>query len=88
MLNSTRIISIPRLITEKLVKKYPTLSPVELKVSALLSLNLTSKEIAEITERSIRTVEFTRNSIRKKMNCKPGSNLVNHIISVVNDSDK
>jgi DNA-binding CsgD family transcriptional regulator len=80
MIKSSKIISVPQIITEKLVRKYPQLSSVELKVSALLSLNLSSREIAELTGRNIRTIEFTRNNIRKKMMCKPGENLVNHII--------
>jgi DNA-binding CsgD family transcriptional regulator len=85
MIKSTQFISVPQAITEKLLRKYSNLSSVELKVSALLSLNLSSREIAEITGRSIRTIEFTRNSIRKKMNCKQGENLVNHIILDINE---
>ena len=85
MKNLNKVISIPFGITQKLVKKYPDLTPVELKVSALLSLNLSSREIADITRRSIRTIEFTRNNIRKKMKCKPGESLVNHIITAIND---
>ena len=80
-----KIVSIPTGITKKLLDKYPSLSPAELKVSALLSLNLTSREIAKITGRSIRTVEYTRNNIRKKMKCKPGESLVNRIITAIND---
>jgi DNA-binding CsgD family transcriptional regulator len=85
MSRSINIISVPKAIAEKLLSKYPNLTKSELKVSALLSLNLTTREIAEITERSIRTVEYTRNNIRKKMNCKPGESLVNHIILSVNE---
>jgi DNA-binding CsgD family transcriptional regulator len=85
MPGTTNIISIPKSIAENLVRKYPNLTKTELKVSALLSLNLTSREIANITGRSIRTVEYTRNNIRKKMNCKPGESLVNHIILAVNE---
>jgi DNA-binding CsgD family transcriptional regulator len=85
MTKSTQFISVPQVITEKLLRKYANLSSVELKVSALLSLNLSSREIAEITGRSIRTIEFTRNSIRKKMNCKQGENLVSHIILDINE---
>jgi FixJ family two-component response regulator len=84
MTKTSNIISVPQIIMEKLLKKYPTLSSTELKVSALLSLNLSSREIAKITGRSIRTVEFTRNNLRKKMNCVPGENLVNHIILDIN----
>ena len=85
MKKENNVVSIPPALTQKLVKKYPSLSPVELKVSALLALNLSSREIANITGRSIRTIEYTRNNIRKKMNCSSGEYLVNHIIASIND---
>lgn len=85
MSRATKVISIPQAINQKLVRKYPNLSPVELKVAALLSLNLSSREVANITGRSIRTIEFTRSSIRKKVDCPSGGNLVNHLILAIND---
>ncbi len=66
---------------KSLLAAYPDLSPAELKLCAYLRLNMHTKEIAEIVNRSVRTVENLRNSIRKKMDLKPNDNLVSHLIS-------
>lgn len=67
-------------LNKLLLKKYPNLSLTELKICALLVLNISSKEIGELTSRSVRTIEFTRLSIRKKMNLPTDENLVKHLI--------
>jgi len=69
-------------ITRKLVQDYPNLSLAEIRVCTYLRMNMTSNRIAKITERSVRTIEFTRNRIRKKMNLKPDENLTKHILSL------
>lgn len=66
----------------KIISGYPALSPVELRIVALLHLNLTTKEIAEIMQRSIKTIENTRGIIRKKMNLEKGANLTSFILSI------
>lgn len=83
--NNKPIITIPQGLQKLLIIKYPNLSPTELKISALISFNLTSKTIAEITGRNIRTIEYTRNNIRKKMNLQPEDSLVNHLILIANE---
>ena len=65
-----------------ILEKFPDLTSTELKICALLRLNLSTKEIAQITNRSIRTIDFTRNNIRKKMNLSPTDILHVHLISV------
>jgi tetratricopeptide (TPR) repeat protein len=50
-----------------LKEKYPELAPAEMKVCALLRLNLNSKDIASITHKTTRSVETIRTNIRKKM---------------------
>lgn len=49
-----------------LTRMAPELSPVEQRLCALLASNLTTKEIAEITNRSVRTIETMIYRIRKK----------------------
>jgi DNA-binding CsgD family transcriptional regulator len=78
------IVPVPLKTSQLLLEKYPDLSPTEVKVGALLSLNMSSRNIAEITKRSVRTVEFTRNNIRKKMDLQHSDNLVNHLILLAN----
>lgn len=65
----------------KIVANYPDLSPVELRIVSLLRLNLTTKEIAEILQRSIKTVENNRVLIRKKMNLDREVNLTSFILA-------
>jgi tetratricopeptide (TPR) repeat protein len=64
-----------------LLKKYPDLSPVELKLCAYLRLNPSTKDLALISNRSLRTIESTRTNIRKKMNLTAKENLVTHLLS-------
>lgn len=83
--NNKPIITIPLGLPQLLLEKYPELSPTELKVSSLLSFNLTSKTIADITGRNIRTIEYTRYKIRKKMNLNTHENLISHLILLTNE---
>jgi DNA-binding CsgD family transcriptional regulator len=48
-------------------------------------LNNSSKEIGELTSRSVRTIEFTRLNIRKKMNLPTDENLVKHLILITEE---
>jgi tetratricopeptide (TPR) repeat protein len=66
----------------KLKRKYEDLSQNELRVCALLRLNLSSKQIADITGRSVRSVESTRTTIRKKMGLTMQDNLFEAISAV------
>jgi tetratricopeptide (TPR) repeat protein len=52
---------------DNLLKNFPNLTPNELRLSALLKLNLTSKEISELTGQQITTVETARIRLRKKL---------------------
>ncbi len=52
---------------KKLKAKYPNLSNTDLKVCAYLQLNLSSKEIAQLMNISVRGVEISRYRLRKKM---------------------
>jgi len=60
----------------------PSLSPTEIKICALLRLNLNTKDIATLTSRSVRTIENTRQSIRKKLSLETDTNLVNYLYDI------
>ncbi len=61
-------------------KLYPGLSPAEEKLCAFLRLNMSSKEIAAITQQSIKSVEVARARLRKKLSLtNTTSNLVTHL---------
>lgn len=66
----------------RLLVQYPDLSPAESRLCAMLKLQLSSKEIAEFTGRSVRTIEFTRLKIRQKMNLDSGANLIQHLMKI------
>lgn len=53
---------------EKLLKKFPQLTPSEQKLCAFLRLNMTTKDISELTGQSISTLETARYRLRKKLN--------------------
>ena len=67
---------------EKLLGTYPELKPSELKLCSYLRLNLSTKELAEILNKSVRTIENARFSIRKKMGLGPEDNLVGKLIAL------
>lgn len=53
---------------EKLIQKYPNLSPNEQRLCAFLRLNMTTKEISELTGQRTGTLEIARSRLRKKLN--------------------
>jgi len=63
----------------RLANDYPKLSPTELKVCALLKVNLSNKEIANLLSVSLRNVESHRYSIRKKMELPSETNLAAYL---------
>ena len=66
--------------TQKLLKKYPTLSPAELKLASFLRLELSTKEIASITFLASTSIKTSRNRLRKKLNLSFTENLTTFLI--------
>ena len=60
---------------------YPYLTASDLKLCAYLRLNLTSKEIAQIMNITIKGVELGRHRLRKKLGIQPEVNLVNYLLN-------
>ena len=52
---------------EKLISQFPDLSPNEQKICAFLRLNMTTKEISDLTGQRIHTLEVERTRLRKKL---------------------
>lgn len=65
---------------ENLLKKYPKLTPKDLRLCAYLKMNHTTKEIAPLMGISIRGVEIHRYRLRKKLNIDSSQNLSNYLI--------
>ena len=67
----------------KKLKDYcPAITQSELKLAAYLRLNLSSKEIAQLMNISIRGVETSRYRLRKKLDVPNESNLTDFLASV------
>ncbi len=67
-----------------LKQKHPNITPTELKLSAYLNMNLSSKEIAQLMNISLRGVEISRYRLRKKLEIPTELSLFDYMMSVVN----
>jgi ligand-binding sensor domain-containing protein/DNA-binding CsgD family transcriptional regulator len=67
---------------KKLKEQYPSLTTSDLKLAAYLRLNLSSKEIAQLMNISIRGVETSRYRLRKKLDLANDMNLFDHLINI------
>ena len=65
-----------------LKEKYPTITPNELKLSAYLRMNLSTKEIAQLMNISVRGVEISRYRLRKKLGISSDVNLFDFLIAI------
>lgn len=68
---------------QKLKSAYPDLSSTDMKVCAYLKMNLSSKEIAQLLNISLKGVEIARYRLRKKLRLHPDVNLTAFINEVV-----
>lgn len=60
---------------KKMKEAYPTLTPHELKMCAYLRLNMTTKDITQMLNISVRGVEISRYRLRKKLGLDSETNL-------------
>ncbi|WP_019943900.1 ligand-binding sensor domain-containing protein [Dyadobacter beijingensis] len=71
-----------------LKEKYPNLTANELKMSAYLRMNLSSKEIAQLMNISLRGVEVSRYRLRKKLQLPTEVNMFNFFLGFHFDESK
>lgn len=62
--------------------RYPTLTATDLRFCAFLRLNLSTKDIAQMTNLTIRGVEAARYRLRKKLGIPDGTGLVDFLIDL------
>ncbi len=67
---------------KKLRENYPDLTPSDLRLCALLRMNLSSKEIAPLLGVSVRGIENHRYRIRKRLNLENDQNLTDFILGL------
>ncbi len=66
----------------ELKAKHPGITPNELKLSAYLRMNLSTKEIAQLMNISVRGVEISRYRLRKKLELPTETSLFDYLIGV------
>jgi len=67
---------------EILIKLHPDLTPNEVKLCTFLRLDMSSKEISEITNQSVRALETARSRMRKKLGLQRSDNLVQYLFDI------
>lgn len=67
---------------KKIKKLHPELTPNDLRLSAYLRLNLSSKEIAPLLNISVRSVEVKRYRLRKKIDLSHEKSLTDYILGL------
>ena len=63
-----------------LKERYPDLTPGDLRLCALLRLNMPTKDMARMQNLSVRGIEAARYRLRKKLNLPEGQSLVDFMI--------
>jgi tetratricopeptide (TPR) repeat protein len=67
---------------KKVLDIAPDLTPNEIKICAYLRLNISTKEIAALTNKSIGTIDNARSNIRKKLKIDNNTNLQNFLLGI------
>ena len=78
----TRFIQVNNSFYESLCKKHPNLSRNELKLSALVKLNFSTKEMSQLLGVSTDSVNKARYRLRKKLDLNRDDNLVTYISGI------
>jgi DNA-binding NarL/FixJ family response regulator/DNA-binding CsgD family transcriptional regulator len=67
---------------DRLRQKFPNLTPNDHKLSALLRMNLSTKEISQILKITAPSTEISRIRLRKKLNLPKQTNLIQYICGI------
>lgn len=67
---------------KRLKEKCPTITPRELDLSTFLLINMSSKEISEVMNISIKGVDVSRYRLRKKLGLNRDQNLTGYLLSI------
>ncbi len=67
---------------EKISKQHPDLTANEIRLCSFLKMGLSTKEIASLTFREVRSVESARNRLRKKLCLDAGVDLITYMIDI------
>ncbi|MCB8965028.1 MAG: PAS domain S-box protein [Bacteroidales bacterium] len=70
--------------TKNLLAKHPTITPAEMKLATLLSLQLNTKDIANVMIQGYDSIRVSRTRLRKKLGLSNGDNLQAYLLSLFN----
>lgn len=70
----------------QLAARFPALTPTEIRVAALVKMNLSSKDIARLLHISLRAVETYRYRLRQKLELDQSTNLVSFLAGLETDA--
>ena len=73
------------LFFSRLSKAFPALTTGELRLCAFIVMNMTSKEIASVTNRSIRTIDSIKFRLRSKMSIPKDISTLAFLLAFTND---
>lgn len=87
MLNefTTRFQEVHKGFYEALLAKFPDLSNNELKLCAFLRLNMSSKDISELTGQRLQTIEHARYRLRKKLGISNSETNLSNFLAVIHE---
>lgn len=69
---------------KNLLVKHPTITPAEIKLATLLSLQLSTKDIANVMIQGYDSIRVSRTRLRKKLGLANGDNLQAYLMSLFN----
>jgi DNA-binding CsgD family transcriptional regulator len=65
---------------KNLTEKHPNMTSSELKLCALIRMNLGSKEIADISHQTYDSIRVARTRLRKKLNINKNETLIGYLM--------
>lgn len=68
----------------RLSQAYPSLTPGEIRICAFIAMNLSTKDIASLTNRSVRTIDTAKFHIRKKLGITKDTSLLSILLAFTN----
>lgn len=68
----------------RLSQAYPALTPGEIRICAFIAMNLSTKDIASLTNRSVRTIDTAKFHIRKKLGITKDTSLLSILLAFTN----
>lgn len=67
---------------KKILEIAPNLTPNEIKICAYLRLNISTKEIAALTNKSVGTIDNARSNVKKKLKVNNNTNLQSFLMNI------